>query len=139
MSQVIVQRGWGGAGANAALSNLASVSINTSLFPQVGIDLGSAATPWRDVYLYGSGTFGSHSIKLTGTPTANRVISFPDVTGTLLTTAGSGTSLVFPGSLSIASGKTATFNNTLTLTATDGSTLAIGTGGTLGTAAYTAA
>jgi hypothetical protein len=35
--------------------------------------------------------------------------------------------------------KTFTVSNSLTLTATDGSTLAIGTGGTLGTAAYTAA
>lgn len=41
--------------------------------------------------------------------------------------------------LTIADGKTFTNSNTLTLTATDGSTLAIGTGGTLGTAAYTAA
>lgn len=42
------------------------------------------------------------------------------------------------GSVSVASGKTFTSSNTLTLTGTDGSTLAIGTGGTLGTAAYTA-
>lgn len=41
--------------------------------------------------------------------------------------------------LTIAEGKTFTCSNTLTLTATDSSTLAIGTGGTLGTAAYTAA
>lgn len=39
----------------------------------------------------------------------------------------------------IADGKLATISNTLTLSGTDGSTLAIGTGGTLGTAAYTAA
>ena len=38
----------------------------------------------------------------------------------------------------LASGKTFTVNNTLTLSGTDGSTLNIGTGGTLGTAAYTA-
>lgn len=41
------------------------------------------------------------------------------------------------GTLSIGAGKTFTLSNTLTLTATDGSTLAIGTGGTLGSAAYT--
>lgn len=40
--------------------------------------------------------------------------------------------------LTIIEGKTFTASNTITLTATDGSTLAIGTGGTLGTAAYTA-
>lgn len=50
---------------------------------------------------------------------------------------GSGTALVFPGLLSIASGKTLTASNTLTLTATDGSTLAIGGGGALGSNAYT--
>lgn len=43
------------------------------------------------------------------------------------------------GTLTIAALKTFTVSNTLTLTGTDGSTLAIGTGGTLGTAAYTAA
>lgn len=37
-----------------------------------------------------------------------------------------------------ASGKVGTFSNTLTLAGTDGSTLNVGTGGTLGTAAYTA-
>jgi hypothetical protein len=42
-----------------------------------------------------------------------------------------------PG-LSVATGKLLTVSNSLTLTAVDGSTLAIGGGGTLGTAAYTA-
>ena len=41
--------------------------------------------------------------------------------------------------MTLAAGKTLTANNSLTLVGTDGSTLAIGTGGTLGTAAYTAA
>ncbi len=40
--------------------------------------------------------------------------------------------------LTLADGKTFTASNTLTLTGTDSSTLNIGTGGTLGTAAYTA-
>lgn len=48
----------------------------------------------------------------------------------------SGKAIFALGTLAIASGKTATINNTITLTATDGSTLAIGTGGTLGTGAY---
>lgn len=38
--------------------------------------------------------------------------------------------------LTVADGKTFTVSNTLTLAGTDGSTLTIGTGGTLGTAAY---
>lgn len=43
------------------------------------------------------------------------------------------------GTLTIGNGKTLTASNTLTFSGTDGSTLNIGTGGTLGTAAYTAA
>lgn len=43
------------------------------------------------------------------------------------------------GTLTLGAGKTATISNTLTFTGTDTSTLNIGTGGTLGTAAYTAA
>ncbi len=43
------------------------------------------------------------------------------------------------GTLTITNGKTFSVSNTLTLTGTDGSTLNIGAGGTLGTAAYTAA
>lgn len=43
------------------------------------------------------------------------------------------------GTLTITNGKTFSASNTLTLAGTDGSTLNIGTGGTLGTAAYTAA
>lgn len=64
-------------GANNALSNLSSVSVNTALIPQMAIDLGATATPWRDLYLYGSGTFGSHSFRITGTPTGNRVMTIP--------------------------------------------------------------
>lgn len=44
----------------------------------------------------------------------------------------------YVGTVVVSSGKTFTASNTLTLTGTDGSTLAIGGGGTLGTAAYTA-
>jgi hypothetical protein len=43
------------------------------------------------------------------------------------------------GTLTIANGKTFTASNTLTLAGTDGSTLNVGAGGTLGTAAFTAA
>ena len=47
------------------------------------------------------------------------------------------TPTVTPATLTIAAGKTFTANNTLTLSGTDASTLNIGTGGTLGTNAYT--
>jgi len=74
----------GSSGANTALSNLASVSVNASLIPQTTLDLGAAATPWRNVYIYGSGTFGSHSIKLTGAPAGNRTVTLPDADTKLL-------------------------------------------------------
>lgn len=44
----------------------------------------------------------------------------------------------YAGTVVVTTGKTFTNTNNLTLTATDGSTLAIGGGGTLGSAAYTA-
>lgn len=70
--------------ADAALDNLASVSINTSLLAQTGVDLGSTAKPFRHAYLWGSGTFGTTSLKLTGTPTGARVWTFPDTTDTVV-------------------------------------------------------
>lgn len=45
--------GGGGGGANTALSNLASVSINTSLIPQANIDLGNAANLFRFIFVNG--------------------------------------------------------------------------------------
>jgi len=62
-----------------------------------------------------------------------------DVTGNCSGSSGSctGNSATVTG-LSVTSGKTLSVSNSLTITATDGSTLAIGTGGTLGSAAYTA-
>jgi phage gp45-like len=42
------------------------------------------------------------------------------------------------GTISVASGKTGTFSNSITISGTDGNTLNVGAGGTLGTAAFTA-
>lgn len=74
----------GSGGASTALDNLASVSINTALLPQTGVDLGSTAKPFRAAYLYGGGTFGTHYIKLDGTPTGSRTLTLPDATDTLV-------------------------------------------------------
>lgn len=73
----------GAAGASQALDNLASVSINTSLLAQTGVDAGSAAKPFRNLYIWGTGTYGSTSIKFTGVPTANRTVTVPDADLTL--------------------------------------------------------
>ena len=67
-----------GSGANTALSNLASVGINTSLLAQTGVDLGSTAKPFRNLFLFGSGTYGTTSIELTGSPTGARTFTMPD-------------------------------------------------------------
>lgn len=77
---------WGtpaGTGANTALSNLASVSINTSLLAQTGVDLGSTTKPFRDAYLFGAGTYATTYLKLTGTPTSTRTVTFLDATYTV--------------------------------------------------------
>lgn len=73
----------GGSGANTALSNLASVSINTSLLAQTGVDLGGTSNQFRNLYLFGAGTYGTTYLKLTGTPTSTRTQTFPDNTGTV--------------------------------------------------------
>lgn len=80
--------------------------------------------------------------------TANSDVTLP-VSGTLSTLAGSEafTNKTYngltinstTGTFALTNGKTLTVSNTLGLTGTDSSTLNIGTGGTLGTAAYTAA
>lgn len=85
--------GTGAAGANTALSNLASVSINASLIPQTTLDLGATTTAWRSIYFYGSGTYGSHSFQLTGTPTGHRVVTFIDATQTVVNTTSAQTFL----------------------------------------------
>lgn len=65
-------------GANTALSNLITTSINSSLLFQSAKDIGSTGSPVRFVYIYGGGTFGSTSIRIGGTPTAARQWSIPD-------------------------------------------------------------
>lgn len=71
-------------GANTALSNLASVSINTSLLAQTGVDLGGTSNQFRDLYLFGSGTYGTTYLKLTGTPTSTRTWTIQDATDTFV-------------------------------------------------------
>lgn len=91
-------------------------------------------------------TAGANAVTLTSTGATN--VTLP-TTGTLATIAGSEaltgktvnglTVTTTTGTLTIAAAKVLTASNTLTFAGTDSSTLNIGTGGTLGTAAYTAA
>lgn len=91
-----------------------------------------------------AGATAYEALTTTGTGSAVRATSPTLVTPTLgvatatslnkITLTAPATSCTF----TLLDGKTFTVNNTLTFSGTDGSTLAIGTGGTLGTAAFTA-
>lgn len=74
----------GSGGASTALGNLAAVSINTSLLAQAGVDLGSTTNPFRNLFIYGAGSYGTNYFELLGTPTGGRQLTLPDATGTLL-------------------------------------------------------
>lgn len=79
---------------------------------------------------------------IANTPSANPIFTTINVTGNA--TVGTLNKITFTqpatsATLTIINGKTLTASNTLTFSGTDGSTLNVGTGGTLGTAAYTAA
>ncbi len=76
-------------GANPALSNLSLVSINTSLLAQSGVDLGSTTKPFRSLFLYGTGTYGTNYFNFTGAPTSTRTVTIPDATGTMGVLSGS--------------------------------------------------
>lgn len=75
--------------ANTALSNLAAVSINTALLFQASSDIGSGANPTRNIYLYGSGTYGTNYFEFTGTPTGTRVLTLPNRTTNIASSSGS--------------------------------------------------
>ena len=79
---------FGAAGANAALSNLASVAINAALIPGTAgaLDFGSTDKPWADMWFAGtSGTPGTNQFKITGVATGGvKTITYPDLTGTVL-------------------------------------------------------
>jgi hypothetical protein len=78
----------GSAGANAALSNLANVAINTALLDDAAAadDIGSASLPWKDIWICGNATNAATiNLRITGTPTTvSKVATFPDLTGTVL-------------------------------------------------------
>jgi hypothetical protein len=92
---------------------------------------------------------GGAAYTISGTNAATYTL--PSATSTLVSVAGSEaltgktynrltiTAPATGSTLTIIDGKTLTANNTVTLSGTDGSTLNISTGGTLGTAAFTAA
>lgn len=90
---------WVAVGANTALSNLASVAINTALLPQTdnSIALGNSTHRWTDAHmmsvnLYGA-TSGTITLTAPATPTPY-TLTLPPTAGTnlyVLQTDGSGT------------------------------------------------
>lgn len=80
----------GAAGAGTALDNLASVNINTALLAQTGIDAGSSAKPFRNLFFYGTGTYGTNRFKLDGACATGVTctVTFPDVAASTLVYAG---------------------------------------------------
>jgi hypothetical protein len=77
--------------ANNQLSNLdANTDLSSTLLPRTSLDLGGSAKPFRELYLYGSGTYGTNNFKLTGSASSARVLTLPDATGTLCYVDGGG-------------------------------------------------
>lgn len=86
-----------------------------------------------------AGTVGEYTITGTGTVVAMQSspqLTTPNIGAATATSLNNLTITSSTGTLTIAAGKTLTFSNTLTFVGTDGSTINIGTGGTLGTAAF---
>ena len=90
-----------GTGANTALSNLASVAINTSLLPGItgSIDLGSATKLWQNTFLrtlviYDSDVATNKITIIAPTSVTNHTLTLPGTQGassTVLQNNGSGT------------------------------------------------
>jgi hypothetical protein len=74
--------GGGAGGANVTLSNLGSVALNSSLIPGTAntIDLGSAALPFRDLYI---GSAATNNFRINGTASQARTITLSDTGGTI--------------------------------------------------------
>lgn len=120
--------------------NTSTGALTISRINGEGVSLGGILTTGGQVTFAGGFT-------TTFSVGANSSVSLP-VSGTLATIAGSealinktyngNTWTSGTGTLTIGNGKTLTSSNTLTFAGTDGSTLNVGTGGTLGSAAFTA-
>lgn len=128
----------GAAGSSSAMrSELESIQTGFDKLPGLSGNGGK-------IVAVNSGATALEAVTTTGTGSAVRATSPTLTTPTLgvatatslnkITLTAPATSCTF----TLLDGKTFTVNNTLTFSGTDGSTLAIGTGGTLGTAAFTA-
>lgn len=118
--------------------------IHNRLVNLLWTDSGHTGTATRLAGFDGAGSAALYTLSGTGTviPTTTSPVFVTPTLGVAAATSINKVILTAPATgctFTLLDGKTFTVNNTLTLSGTDGSTLAIGTGGTLGTAAYTAA
>lgn len=118
----------------AGLLSTSLVSLTADVSGLLGDANISSAATWNAKQTALSGT-GLLSFSGT-TPSYNTTSA--SIAGIISDELGSGKMIFSAGTLDVVTGKTFTSSNTLTLAGTDGSTLNVGTGGTLGTAAYTA-
>ena len=140
-----------GTGVGTALANTAGAANGVATYNQLGTAAFTAATAYATATQGGKAdTALQPSTAVTVTSVNGNTITTG--TGTLTLAAGKtltandnvtlgtgGIVLGNSGGLTAATSKVLTVNNSLTLSGTDASTLNVGTGGTLGTAAYTAA
>lgn len=119
------------ASAANTLSQLAgNTSATMAVLTQTGTGTVSAAPAWTS-------TTGTGNVVRATSPTL-----VTPALGVATATSINKVAITAPATsatITIADGKTFTASNTVTLSGTDGSTLNMGTGGTLGTAAFTAA
>ena len=124
-ASVVSANGFAGTVANATTTPAITLTTTvTGILQGNGTAISAAsATGSGDVVLATSPTLITPVLGVAAATSVNKVSFTAPTTGSTLT---------------IVDGKTLTASNTLTFSGTDGSTLNIGTGGTLGTAAYTA-
>ena len=125
----------------AAITNSGLITANAGVSVPTAQNVTGAGTAQVTGFATVSATTLTGTLSTAAQPnvTSLGTLTSLGVTGALTAgTVNGNTITTGTGTLTLGALKVATISNTLTLTATDGSTLAIGTGGTLGTAAYTA-
>jgi hypothetical protein len=131
---------------NTSLTLPTSGTLATNVTTTIGdlIYASATGTPGTLARLAGNTTASRRFLRQTGDGTNSAAPAWDalvdaDIPSALTSKSYNGLTLTSTtGTFTLAAGKTFTVNNTLTLSGTDASTLNIGTGGTLGTAAYTA-
>lgn len=126
------------------IATVGTITAGTWHATAVGTQYGGTGQNWSissGVPLFTAGAASMLSTSGTGAlaRVVDPVFTTPTIGAALATSINGNAITAGSGTLTLGASKTLTSSNTLTLAGTDGSTLNVGTGGTLGTAAYTAA